>query len=132
MKGPQERVYLTLENVKAIHDRQIEKFGGSQGIRDAGLVEAALLRPQSGYYADAIEEAAAMWESLTINHGFIDGNKRVGFAATYTFLRLNGVEINAPVKEVIDFILSHLEAGTFHKDNLDAFLRENTEASEVE
>ena len=77
--------YLTFAEVLAIHDDQIERYGGSPGVRDPGLLEAALFRPQTGYYADLIEEAAALWESLAQNHPFIDGNKRVAFAATYTF-----------------------------------------------
>jgi len=123
-----ETTYLDLEDVMHMHAVQIERFGGSPGIRDAGLIEAALLRPQTGYYTDLIEEAAAMWESLTMNHGFIDGNKRIGLAATYTFLALNGVRITAGPEDLLMFILSNLEAGTFNKDNLDAWLRANTKA----
>lgn len=121
-----ETYYLDMEDVLAIHARQIERFGGSPGIRDAGLIEAALMRPQSGYYADIIEEAAAMWESLTMNHGFVDGNKRVGFACTYTFLRVNGLKIATDAKSATKFVLGHLEAGQFTKDNLENWLRENT------
>jgi death-on-curing protein len=120
--------YLDLEDVLHMHAVQIERFGGSPGIRDAGLIEAALLRPQTGYYSDMIEEAAAMWESLTMNHGFIDGNKRIGLAATYTFLALNGFRMTASPDKLLFFILSNLEAGTFNKDNLDAWLRANTKA----
>ncbi len=120
------RHYLDMEDVLAIHARQIERFGGAPGVRDAGLIEAALARPQSGYYADLVEEAAALWESLTMNHGFVDGNKRVGFAATYTFLRVNGVKIVADAAEATRFVLGHLEAGTFAKDDLDAWLRVHT------
>lgn len=74
--------YLTLAEVLAIHDDQIERYGGSAGVRDCGLLEAALFRPQTGYYADLIEEAAALWESLAQNHPFIDGNKRTAFAVS--------------------------------------------------
>ncbi len=56
--------YLTVAEVLAMHADQIERYGGSHGIRDQGLLEAALFRPQTGYYADLIEEAAALWESL--------------------------------------------------------------------
>jgi len=118
--------YLDMEAVLELHAEQIARFGGSPGIRDAGLIEAALLRPQTGYYFDLIEEAAALWESLTMNHGFIDGNKRVGLAATYTFLAINGLRMAAPTSELLGFIVSHLEAGTFNKNNLDAWLRANT------
>ena len=87
--------YLTVAEVLAMHADQIERYGGSQGVRDPGLLESALYRPQTGYYADLIEEAAALWESLAQNHAFIDGNKRTAFAATYTFLAINGGRLTA-------------------------------------
>src|SRR5271166_1920929 len=71
--------YLTLAEALAIHDDQIERYGGLSGVRDHGILEAALYRPQTGYYANLIEEAAALWESLAQNHPFIDGNKRTAF-----------------------------------------------------
>lgn len=118
--------YLQLDDIVRIHAAQIAKFGGRPGIRDAGLIELALMRPQTGYYSDLAEEGAALWESLKLNHGFIDGNKRVGLAATYVFLALNGLRISARPDELLRFICAHLEAGTFTKDNLDAWLRRNT------
>jgi death on curing protein len=121
-----ETQYLTIEDAFDIHDAQIARYGGTSGVRDAGLIEAALLRPQTGYYADLVEEAAALWESLTMNHGFVDGNKRVGFACTYVFLRMNGLALTATPDAVETFILGHLQAATFTKDNLDAWLRANT------
>ncbi len=71
-----ERYFLDMEDVLTLHRTQLARFGGAVGVRDAGLIEAALARPQSGYYGDLIEEATALWESLTMNHGFVDGNKR--------------------------------------------------------
>lgn len=121
--------YLTIEDAFEIHDAQIVRYGGAAGVRDAGLIEAALLRPQTGYYADVIEEAAALWESLTMNHGFVDGNKRVGFACTYVFLRLNGLALTAVSDDVEAFILGNLQSKTFTKDHLDAWLRANTARS---
>jgi death-on-curing protein len=115
--------YLTLDDALDLHQRQIALYGGSPGIRDRGLIESALLRPQTGYYADLIEEAAALWESLAMNHGFIDGNKRVAFECVDVFLGLNGYEIVADPDDVIAFIYRHLEGGTFTKDVLDAWLR---------
>jgi len=67
--------YLSIIDVVAIHDLQIERFGGADGLRDPGALESALFRPQSGYYKDIIQEAAALWESLSQNHPFVDGNK---------------------------------------------------------
>ena len=87
--------YLTLPEALAMHADQIERYGGSPGLRDPGLLESALYRPQTGYYADLVEEAAALWESLAQNHPFIDGNKRTAFAATYTFLAINGARLTA-------------------------------------
>lgn len=124
-----DRLYLTLDDVLFIHAEQIAAFGGASGVRDRGLIESALLRPQTGYYADLIEEAAALWESLAMNHGFIDGNKRVAFEAVDLFLGLNGLRIEAEPDSVIAFIYGHLEAGTFRKDSLDAWLRTNTAPS---
>ena len=118
--------YLTIREVLFIHEALIEAYGGSRGVRDQGLIETALLRPQTGYYADLIEEAAALWESLAMNHGFIDGNKRIAFAVMDIFLDINGLEIVATQEDTERFIYQHLEAGTFNKDNLDAGLRTNT------
>jgi death-on-curing protein len=87
--------YLTVVEVLAIHDDQIKRYGGTAGVRDFGLLEAALFRPRTGYYADLIEEAAALWESLSQNHPFVDGNKRTAFAVTYTFLVINRAILTA-------------------------------------
>jgi death on curing protein len=121
-----ERTYLTLDDAIFIHDEQIRIYGGAPGIRDEGLILSALLRPATGYYADVIEEAAALWESLTMNHGFIDGNKRVALACTFVFLGLNGVDVNGDQDELIAFIYDHLEAGTFRKDVLENWLNRHT------
>jgi death on curing protein len=117
--------YLTLAEVLAIHDDQIERYGGSTGVRDPGLLEAALFRPQTGYYADLIEEAAALWESLAQNHPFIDGHKRVAFAATYTFLAINGMRITADAEAAYDFIVRLYEANEINFEHLATWLREN-------
>ena len=115
--------YLTLPEVLAIHADQIERYGGSPGVRDPGLVEAALYRPQTGYYADLVEEAAAFWESLAQNHPFIDGNKRAAFAATYTFLAINGVHLTAEAGEIYVFISGLYEKGAFAFEALVPWLR---------
>src|SRR6187549_842935 len=105
--------YLTLDEVLRMHEILLERFGGAPGVRDAGLIESALLRPQTGYYADLIEEAEALWESMAMNHGFIDGNKRVAYACVELFLQMNGLDIAAGNDELERFIYSNLEAGTF-------------------
>jgi death on curing protein len=82
--------YPAVDEVIAVHSRLIAKFGGSPGIRDRGALESALARPRTGYYDDIIQEAAALWESLSQNHPFVDGNKRVAVTVTAAFLKLNG------------------------------------------
>jgi death-on-curing protein len=118
--------YLTLADLLAIHHDLIELYGGTHGIRDPGALEAALFRPQSGYYADLLEEAAALWESLSQNHPFLDGNKRIGFAATYTFLRANGVLITANAAETHKFIRKLHKTNSFELSSLLPWLRDNT------
>lgn len=122
-------IYLTLDDVLWIHQEQLATYGGATGVRDMGLIESALLRPQTGYYSDLIEEAAALWESLAMNHGFIDGNKRVAFATTIIFLRANGAEPTGTEEEWIDFIYSNLEGGTFRKSIIEDWLHSHTEPS---
>lgn len=117
--------YLTVIEVFAIHEDQIEQYGGTSGVRDMGLLEAALYRPQTGYYADLIEEAAALWESLAQNHPFIDGNKRIAFAVTYTFLAINGARLGAEADETADFIFGRYRDHTFSFEHLTRWLREN-------
>lgn len=89
------RDYPTLHEVLAIHALSVETHGGSEGVRDLGAIEAALFRPQSGYYADIVEEAAALMESLLINHPVVDGNKRTAFAVCHVFLDINGYCLDA-------------------------------------
>jgi death-on-curing protein len=115
--------YLTVAEVLAMHADLIERYGGRQGIRDQGLLEAGLYRPQTGYYADLIEEAAALWESLSQNHPFIDGNKRTAFAAMYTFLVINGARLEGDAAEIFVFIAALYETNQFSFDKLVPWLR---------
>jgi death-on-curing protein len=85
----------------------IARFGGSDGIRDHGALESALARPRSGYYSDLIQEAAALWESPSQNHAFVDGNKRVAVTVTAAFLRVNGYRL-----EFDDLAVGHNASGT--------------------
>ena len=89
------------------------------------VLEAALFRPQTGYYADLIEEAAALWESLAQNHPCTDGNKRTAFAATYTFLAINGARLTAGADDAYAFISGRYEANDFSFEGLVAWLRHN-------
>jgi len=108
-----ERVYLTVAEVIAIHHHQIEEYGGEHGLLNQGALESAVFRPQTGYYSDLNEEAAALLESLVNNHPFVDGNKRVGFAAAHTFLLMNGFDLNVSSKAASDFIFKTIADGKF-------------------
>ena len=120
--------YIRVEDILVIHADQLERYGGGEGIRDAGLLEAALFRPQTGYYPTLIDEAAALWESLSQNNPFVDGNKRTAFAATYVFLAINGLEITATDDEAQDFVLEIYATSSVTFDNLRVWLGENTKA----
>ena len=86
-------IYPSFDEVLAVHRALIERFGASHGIRDRGALESALARPQTGYYRDLVEEAAALWESLSQNHPFIDGNKRLAITAAAALLQVNGYQL---------------------------------------
>ena len=118
--------YIRVDDILAIHADQIERYVGGEGIRDPGLLEAALFRPQTGYYPTLIDEAAALWESLSQNHPFVDGNKRTAFAATYVFLAINKLEITATDDQSQDFVLGLYSASRVTFENLRAWLSENT------
>ena len=120
--------YIRVDDILAIHADQIERYGGGDGIRDPGLLEAALFRPQTGYYPTLIDEAAALWESLSQNHPFVDGNKRTAFAATYVFLAINGLDIIATDDEAQNFVLGLYATSSITFDNLRTWLSENTKA----
>jgi death on curing protein len=117
--------YLKLSEVMLMHHMLIEKHGGAHGIRDPGALDAALYRPQSGYYADVIAEAAALFESMAMNHPFVDGNKRIAFACVDVFLNLNGFEIPTKSMTVHKWMIAHLEAGTFRLEHIEPWLRRN-------
>ena len=105
--------YLTLAEVLEMHRQLIEEFGGSHGLRDPGTLEAAVFRPQVGYYNNLTEEAAALMESLVNNHPFIDGNKRIAFAVADTFLRVNGYFLEVDTASAYKFIVVSMKKGEF-------------------
>lgn len=105
--------YLTVAEVYQMQHRLIEMFGGRHGVRDKGAVEAAVFRPQTGYYNSLEEEAAALMESLGNNHGFLDGNKRIAFTAADVFLRRNGFYIQVEAAAGYEFINGSMERHEF-------------------
>lgn len=101
----------------------IRRYGGEPGVRDPGALESALFRPQTGYYKDIVAEAAALMESLAINHPFVDGNKRIAFAAADVFLRINGWHTQRSPTQIHTEMIQMFEAGTFDIAHLDPWLR---------
>src|SRR5438270_13391118 len=93
--------------------RLIDLFGGLHGVRDVGASEAAIFRPQTGYYDSVEEAAAALMESLGMNHGFIDGNKRIAFTAADVFLRRNGFYMEVEALDGYAFIIGSMERHEF-------------------
>jgi death-on-curing protein len=123
---PNERIqFLSVDEAVAIHERLIERFGGTPGLRDRGLLESALFRPQTGYYDDIAQLAAALFESLILNHAFVDGNKRMAFFATDTFLRLNGWKLSVETAAAHSFIVGALERGECTFDDLLPWIRKS-------
>ena len=121
--------YVTTADALFFHQQLIEHYGGAPGIRDAGALESALHRPQTGYYDTIIHEAAALLESLVQNHPFIDGNKRTAFAVVDVFLRINGHAITADSVAVYDKYIKLLEQGTFDMEHLVPWLEEIVESA---
>ena len=117
--------YLSVEEVISIHDDLIERFGGSFGLLDMAALESAVMRPQIGYYDSLVEEAAALLESLAINHPFVDGNKRVAFGAADIFLRMNGSFIDSDSLEAHAHFMRLFETNTFRFAQLAEWLREH-------
>jgi death-on-curing protein len=123
-------IYLTTTEVIQLHDWIIQQSGGSPGIRDSNLIDSAVYQPQATFAGHELhptlaEKAAALGFSLAMNHGFIDGNKRIAHAAMETFLVRNGHEINAGVDEQEDVFL-RLAAGTLSRDDFTDWVRVHT------
>ncbi len=119
------RSFPTLNEVLVLHEDQVRRFGGSMGLRDMGALESALLRPQMGYYDGLVEEAAALLESLAMNHPFVDGNMRVAFVVTEVFLRMNGSSIDCEGEEAYGHFMGLFETNTFRFAQLKEWLEEH-------
>jgi death-on-curing protein len=100
--------YLTLKEVLELHLLLIERFGGTSGIRDLGLLASALERPKTGYYDSLCEQAVALTQSLVANHAFLDGNKRIGALSLIVFLAINGYQIKMSNDELVAFIINEI------------------------
>jgi death-on-curing protein len=123
-----EPVWIDERDALALHDRLLALDGGATGLRDAGLLQSALARPQQlyayGENPDIIDMAAAHIAGIVRNHPFIDGNKRTGFLVGVLFLELNGYHFTATEESAAQAILS-LAAGTLDEPALAAWLRSN-------
>ena len=119
------RKFPTVDDVIDTHDLLIDEIGGAHGLLDEGALASAVLRPQMGYYDGIIEEAAALMESLSQNHPFIDGNKRVAFVVTDAFLGMNGFYIDCSRDEAYAFFIGLYESNSFRFANLVPWLTEH-------
>ncbi|MBI2334220.1 type II toxin-antitoxin system death-on-curing family toxin [Candidatus Daviesbacteria bacterium] len=103
--------FLSIDQVLFIHDLVVKRFGGSFGIRNLGLVESAIGRPQSTFgsqflYENIFDMAAALLQSLLKNHPFVDGNKRTALTSAAMFLKLNGYELKNTHQKEVEFAVS--------------------------
>lgn len=116
--------YVTTADALFFHKQLIERYGGAPGVRDAGALESALHRPQTGYYDTLVHEAAALLDSLVQNHPFVDGNKRVAFAVVDVFLRINGHWITADSQAIYEYLIKLFEDRTFDMEHLVPWLQD--------
>jgi death-on-curing protein len=120
------------DDVLLLHDLSIEKYGGSYGLRDEGALESALARPYQTFdgkdlYPSAFEKAAAIAESLIMNHPFIDGNKRTGFLAMLMILKQAGIELIANEEDIYQLLVS-ISTGEKSFDEIVDWLKENSQS----
>lgn len=125
-----EPLFLTLEEVLEIHHDEIERHGGTLGVRDNGLLESAIATPQSGFgghylHGDLYEMAAAYLFHLAQNHPFLDGNKRVGAATALVFLTMNGIKTKMTNQVLVDMVLA-VAKGKMDKLAIAEFLRKHS------
>jgi death-on-curing protein len=122
-------IFISLDEVIDIHRDQIERYGGSAGIRDMGLLQSAVAMPQATFggqflHADLFEMGAAYLFHIVQNHPFVDGNKRVGAATAMVFLQLNHVEAKVSNETLVETVLA-VAQGTLGKAAVAEFLRKH-------
>ncbi len=123
--------YLNINRALAIHNEVIEQIGGSKGVRDIGLLDSAVARPQATFsgkdlYPDVFSKASALGHSLIRNHPFIDGNKRTGYMAMRLFLNLNGYDITASLKAKYKFVMEIAEKAK-DEESIAKWLKEHSQ-----
>lgn len=122
--------FLHINKVLKLHRDQIRRYGGSDGLRDRGLLESAIAMPRAQFggqflHEDIYEMAAAYLYHITLNHPFVDGNKRAGAAAALTFLAVNGIEVEVDDDSFTELVLN-VAQGMTDKPTIAAFLREHS------
>ena len=120
-----EPTWITLDDALLFHDVQINTYGGSAGIRDLGLIESALARPQHVFQYesdDLVVLAATYADSLANNHGFVDGNKRTALVCAMTFLDVNGLPFRGDPAEAV-VMVEGLASGRVNRDTFADWLR---------
>ena len=123
-------LFPSLQETLELHKILINRFGGTGGIRDLGLLESALMRPQTGYYNTLSLEAAALLQSLSQNHPFVDGNKRVAFAVTAVFLRMNGYRLLVDADSGEEFMIETVIKNRADLDKIANWIEEHIQAVE--
>lgn len=129
--SPTEEIkYLGIEQVLAIHEILIDRYGGSRGIHNRGLLESAVFRPQASAfgkdaYSTLFEKCAVLGYSLIQNHPFSDGNKRTGFACMHLILLINGYDLKSTSKEEIA-ITEDVASGNVHEPDLVEWLKKHS------
>ena len=123
---------ITIKIILRLHDLSIINYGGSQGIRDQGLMESAIARPYQTFggedlYPTVFEKAAALTESIIINHPFIDGNKRTGLLAMLVILEIGNFKISASNDDTYSFTIQ-ISTGEIKFKEIVIWLKNNTEA----
>jgi death-on-curing protein len=129
MKPQIEIAFFTLEDVLALHDELVRRYGGTSGLRDAGLLEAALAMPQAGFGGRYFHEfphemGAAYLFHLVRNHAFIDGNKRVALACAILFFKINRVSYSMTEEEAVELTLG-AASGQMDKGAVTAFFMQH-------
>lgn len=126
MSSPDEPRWLDRRVVDTMHGELLRQHGGSPGVRDPGLVESALALPRRRFACDEGADprlAAAYCFGLVRNHGYVDGNKRVGAAALGVFLLMNGLELEAPEPELVSAMMA-VASGDWDEETLADWVRE--------
>ena len=125
--------FLDIDHTMRLHRNLIEAYGGSEGIRDVGLLHSAIAVPQASFggeflHRDLFEMAAAYLYHIVQNHPFIDGNKRTGAAAAIIFLSMNDMDLIVEEEALVDLVLQ-VACGAVGKQEIAAFLRTHVQPS---